>query len=167
MKSPTLTIAALLLCGAAFAGAPAAGSGNIPTVEAASESFELVGQLAGGELAIMIDRFDTNEPVLQGDLEVQYKNLKAKARFEAGEGAFAVSDEKMLKALSAPGKHALLFTLVAGDESDLLEGTLEVAPEAHTHADTPRWTLGAGAAALAVLGALAAAVLIRRRKGAY
>ena len=30
----------------------------------------------------------------------------------------------MLKALAAPGEHALVFTLVAGQDSDLLDGTL-------------------------------------------
>lgn len=108
----------------AAANGPAAGS--VPRVETFSEAFELVGHLSGGELSIMVDRYDTNEPVLNGKLEVQYKNMKAQARFHADIGDYAIDDQKLLKALAAPGKHALLFTFAANDESDLLEGTLEV-----------------------------------------
>ena len=111
------------LDGSSAAG-PAAGSA--PRVETFSEAFELVGHLSGSELSVMIDRYDTNEPVLNGKLEVQYKNLKAQARFHADIGDYAIDDQKMLTALAAPGKHALLFTFVANDESDLLEGTLVV-----------------------------------------
>lgn len=115
---------------------PAAGAtaGSAARVETFSELFELVGHLSGGELSIMIDRYDTNEPVLNGKLEVQYKGMKAQAKFHADIGDYAFDDEKLLKALATPGKHPLLFTFVAGGESDLLEGTLEVpaaAPAAH------------------------------------
>jgi len=113
-------------------------TGTVPRVETFSELFELVGSLSGGELSILIDRYDTNEPVLNGKLEVQYKEKKAQAKFHADLGDYAIDDEKLLKALSAPGKHALLFTFVAAGESDLLEGTLEVATP--VHADHPsRW----------------------------
>lgn len=122
--------------------APAVGlaTSNVARVETFSELFELVGHLSGGELSVLIDRYDTNEPVLNGKLEVQYKNLKAQATFHTDIGDYAIDDEKFLKALAVPGKHALLFTFVAGGESDLLEGTLEVASQAHTdHAADRRW----------------------------
>lgn len=137
-------------------------SGAVPRVETFSEDFELVGQLSGGELSVMVDRYDTNEPVLKGELEVEYKGLKAKATFHPDMGDYAIDDEKLLKALSAPGKHALLFTLVAGEESDLLEGTLEVGePHADVHRSTPawQWMLGAG-----LLGAAIVAGVIARRR---
>ena len=110
-------------------------TGTAPRVETFSELFELVGNLSGGELSILIDRYDTNEPVLNGKLEVQYKDLKAQAKFHNDIGDYAIDDEKFLKALSAPGKHALLFTFVADGESDLLEGTLEVGAAAHDDHD--------------------------------
>jgi hypothetical protein len=115
-------------------------TGTAPRVETFSELFELVGNLSGGELSILIDRYDTNEPVLNGKLEVQYKELKAQAKFHSDIGDYAIDDEKFLKALAAPGKHALLFTFVADGDSDLLEGTLEVAAAAHDdHASRWRW----------------------------
>ena len=137
-------------------------TGTVPRVETFSELFELVGNLSGGELSILIDRYDTNEPVLNGKLEVQYKDLKAQARFHNDIGDYAIDDEKFLKALAAPGKHALLFTFVADGESDLLEGTLEVAANAHAdhddHGNRWRWWL------LPVPALAALAFLVRARR---
>ena len=113
----------------------------------------------------MIDRYETNEPVLNGALEVQYKNLKAKAKFHPDLGDYAIDDPALLAAISTPGAHPLLFTLVAGEESDLLEGTLTVATAAedhgHAHAGG-RWLLPAIAALLLV--AVAAVLVARRRR---
>lgn len=136
-------------------------SGSVPRVETFSELFELVGHLSGGELSVMVDRYETNEPVLGGTLEVEYKNLKARAKFHADLGDYAIDDKKFLQALSTPGKHALLFTLTANGESDLLEGTLEVpATAVHDHGHDYRWWwLGA----LPVIG-IPAALLVRARR---
>jgi hypothetical protein len=112
-----------------------------PRMETFTESFELVGHLQESELSILIDRYETNEPVLNATLEVAFNGLTAPARFHADHGDYAVDDADFLKALAKPGKHSLVFTLIAGDESDLLEGALEVSPEvtpeeqAHGHSD--------------------------------
>jgi len=139
---------------------------SVPRVETFTEAFELLGHLSGGELSIMIDRYETNEPVLNGALEVQYKNLKAKAKFHADLGDYAIDDPKFLAAIAAPGAHPLLFTLVAGEESDLLEGTLTVTAAAddhgHEHASGRQWLLPA--IAVLVLATAAAAVFAVRRR---
>ncbi len=98
-----------------------------PRVEAKSEAFELVAELRAGELAILVDRYESNEPVLGAKLEVESGSLKAMAAFRAEQGDYAVTDATMLKALAAPGEHGLVFTLVAGKDSDLLDGTLVMA----------------------------------------
>lgn len=139
-----------------------AGGGTVPRVETFTESFELVGQLSGGELSVMIDRYDTNIPVLNGKLEVEYKGLKAHAKFHPDLGDYAIDDEKLLKVLSKPGEHPLLFTLVVGDESDLLEGKLVVGAaqtEEHAHFDGWPWVIGA-----AIAATLVAAVAFARRR---
>jgi hypothetical protein len=143
----------------------ATGTGDVPRVEAYTELFELVGHLSGGELSILVDRYDTNEPVLNGKLEVQYKHLKAPATFHRDIGAYAVADPAMLAALSRPGKHPLLFTFIAGGDSDLIEATLEVPPApVAAHRDGPHWQpWAAGLAGLAAIGAAGAALLRRRR----
>ncbi|KFC76190.1 hypothetical protein [Massilia sp. LC238] len=179
MKYLYLFFAAMLAVTSAFASPGAHGpngehldgqanstgaSATVPRIETFTEAFELLGHLSGGELSIMIDRYETNEPVLNGVLEVQYKDLKAKAKFHADLGDYAVDDPKFLAAISKPGTHALLFTLVAGEESDLLEGTLTVAEEADDHGHehgTSRWLLAAIAAAIL---AAAAVFVVRRRQ---
>jgi hypothetical protein len=146
-----------------------------PRVEAKSESFELVAELRSGELAIVVDRYETNEPVLGAKLEVESGALKAVAAFRAEQGDYAVTDAAMLKALTTPGEHGLVFTLVAGKDSDLLDGTLvstadRVATAAtkddHGHAhgaddhahdhelERATW-IGAGVAALGLIGGIA------------
>jgi len=121
---------------------PAAGasSGPVPSFEARSEAFELVGRLQGGELSILINRFATNEPVLNATVEVENGNLKAPAKFHADMGDYAIDDPNMLKALAAPGEHSMVVTVLAGSDSDLLDGTLTVAgavldDHGHSHDD--------------------------------
>lgn len=133
-------------------------------IETSTEAFELVGQLQGGELSLLIDRYETNEPVLGGQLEVEFDGMKAPAKFHAEHGDYSVDDAKFLEALAKPGQHALLFTLTAGNESDLLEGTLEVkaAGEArgHTHGDHDHKSfLGLSLKTWVLAGVLAALVL--------
>jgi hypothetical protein len=135
-----------------------------PRIETFTETFELVGHLQGGELSVLIDRYETNEPVLNGTLEAEFNGLKAPARFHADHGDYAIDDERFLKALATPGKHSLVFTLAAGDDNDLLEGTLQVKADDHAddHARFPwAWTSGAVLVALALL---ALVVTLHRRK---
>lgn len=140
-----------------------------PRIEAKSELFELVGTLAGGELSLLIDRFATNEPLLKADVEVESGGLKAKAKFHADIGDFSVDDPALLKKLSTPGEHALVITVLAGADTDLLDGVLRVteavsdAGHGHAHGEAEehdhehgihwkRWALGAGVLLLGVGG---------------
>ena len=139
------------------AAANAAAAGSQPRIEARSELFELVGYLRAEELSVMINRFETNEPVLNASVEVSMGASKAGAKFHADHGDYAVEDAAFLKALSAPGDHALIFTVVAGGDSDLLEGTLKVTAaqvEAHGHSHALEYA--AIAAALVALLAVVA-----------
>lgn len=147
----------------------------LPRVEAKSETFELVAELHPSELVIFVDRYETNESVLGAKLEVESGALKAVAAFRAEQGDYAVTDAAMLKALAAPGEHGLVFTLVAGKDSDLLDGTLvptagnivtAAAKDDHGHAhggddhghdhklERAAW-IGAGVAALGLIGGIA------------
>ena len=102
----------------------AATASTLPRLEAKSDLFELVATLQAGELSVLVDRFETNEPVLGATLEVESSGVKAKATFHADLGDYAFDDPKLLALLRSPGEHALVFTLVAGQDSDLLDGTL-------------------------------------------
>jgi len=128
-----------------------------PRIETFTESFELVGQVEADQFSIMIDRYETNEPVLGGKLEVEVNGAKASAKFHADHGDYVVNDVQFLKMIAAPGKHGLVFTLTAGDESDLLEGTLDVkaVDDVHSHSSGYTGWIVAGGLLAAVLIALA------------
>ena len=134
-------------------------------IEANSDVFELVGTLAGGELSIFIDRFVTNEPLLQAQVEVESGALKAQAKFRAEIGDYKIDDPAMLQKLSTPGEHPLVITVIAGKDSDLLDAVLRVpaslAVDDH-HFHWEWWALGAFAT-LVLLG-IAAARLRKQRQ---
>ncbi|HSW08033.1 hypothetical protein [Aquabacterium sp.] len=176
----------LLACGMAQAGPGAHGpngehldatgassAGTVaPRLEAQTDLFEMVARLGGSELSILIDRYATNEPVLKAIVEVESGGLKAKAKFHEDHGDYAVDDAALLKRLSTPGEHALVITVQAGTDADLLNGTLVVGAtpaEAHGHGpgadhdhafERSLW-IGAG---VLVAGGAAAAVLWRQRR---
>lgn len=126
-----------------------------PRLEVKSELFEAVAKLNKEELSILIDRYDTNEPVLRASVEVESGSVKAKATFHSDIGDYAVDNPAMLKLLSTAGEHPLVITIVAGQDSDLLDGVLQVMPAGalseatHDHASE-----------LALWGALVAGVLL-------
>ncbi len=141
----------------------------LPRLEARTEAFELVAELRAAGLAILVDRYATNEPVLGATLDVESSGVQAVAAFRAEQGDYLVTDAALLKALAATGEHGLVFTLVAGAESDLLDGTLVVAAapaahghphggpddghgHAHDHARERAVWIGGGMAALGLLG---------------
>ena len=137
-------------------------------IEANSDIFELVGTLSGGELSIFIDRFVTNEPLLQAQVEVESGALKAQAKFRAEIGDYKIDDPAMLQKLSTPGEHPLVITVIAGKDSDLLDAVLRVpvslAVDDH-HFHWEWWALGAFAA-LVLLG-IAVARLRNQRQRRY
>jgi hypothetical protein len=125
--------------------AGAAGSADAsPRMEAKSEAFELVATLAGGELSILIDRFATNEPVLNAQVEVETGTLKANAKFHADHGDYAVDDPALLEALGKPGAHPVVITVIAAKDSDLLEGTIEVTDASAKASNDPAHSHGGG-----------------------
>lgn len=155
---------------------------SLPRMEAKSEGFELVVELRASELVIVVDRYETNEPVLGAKIEVESGGLKAIAAFRAEQGDYVVTDAALLKALKATGEHGLVFTLVAGVNSDLLDGTLVTAAghatsgksdQGHSHDDhghdheleRAAW-IGGGVAALGLIGGFVWRRQRRRSAGA-
>ena len=191
-----LVAATLGAPGAAFAGPGAHGPNGehldaptvmrspaaLPRMETHTEGFELVAELRAAELVVLVDRYETNAAVLGARLDVESGTLKATAAFRAEQGDYAFADPALLKALAQPGEHGLVFTLVAGSDSDLLEGKLVVtgragfpgSPDAgHDGAHGPShaltwqraaWT-GGGLSLIAGVVLLAAWAWRRRRRG--
>lgn len=169
MKS-TPILAALMLSAAwsSWAGeghdhgdVPAAMAGPaLPRFTAVSELFELVGVLDDKHLTLYLDRAADNSPVKDAKLELELGGVKVPVQAH-GEGLF----EATLSAVPAPGEIPVAATVMAGEETDLLAGELdvhEVEDEAGDAAHAHGWEEYAYWAAAAVIGLVGLIWLIRR-----
>ncbi len=141
--------------------APVSGTVMAPRVIAQTDDFELVGVLLGKTLTLTLDRFATNEPVTDAQIEVESGSiLKAVAR-QVAPGVYLVQSD----AFATPGKYPLAFSVQAGPTSDLLAASLDltvpVAGVAQVRAGT-QWAVWAASGALLLVGV--ALVAMRRRK---
>ncbi|MEH0168181.1 hypothetical protein [Roseateles microcysteis] len=136
---------------------------GVPRLEAHSEQFELVARLQPQSFVIYLSRYETNEAVLGARLDVELGAVKAAAVYQAEAGTYEVSDKKMLAELDKPGTHALVFTVSAGTDSDLLDGALAVAPHSEEIHEPPAtshalrnglYVAGGGGALLILFAAL-------------
>lgn len=171
-----LALLALAIGASTFAGeghdhgeskTPAAAAAASPRFHAHSDLFEVVGVLKGDELSITIDRYATNEPVLNAKVEIESGALKKTATFHADHGDYGLPAESFRK----PGTYAITLTIVSGKDTDLLAGDMVVPdPEAgHDHSAEAasglmKWAKPAGAAALSLILLVIAASLWRRRR---
>jgi hypothetical protein len=127
---------------------PAAASGpTSPRFTATSETFELVGVVEGQHITLYLDRTTDNSPVKEAQLELELGGTKLDVS-PHGDAEF----EAMLPTTLQPGEISVSATVIAGTESDLLVGALDVHAEPHadnaTHGTTWKtysaWAAGVG-----------------------
>jgi membrane fusion protein, heavy metal efflux system len=98
-----------------------------PRIDASSDVFELIGVLRGGKLTLFVDRFITNEPVTDAEVEVETPAGTLKAARNP-DGTFAVD-----AGWAKPGEtHDLIVTVTAGADVDVLTDQLKVPAEEST-----------------------------------
>ncbi|WP_334118488.1 hypothetical protein [Limnobacter sp.] len=143
-----------------------------PRTETFTENFELVATLYSSELSVLVDDYKTNAPILNAQLQVEVGDLTAKATFHEDAGDYAFDDPTLLQVLQQPGKHALIFTLLKDQQTDLLLATLNTQSEGddhdghddhgHEHGlfDSPLGWIGA---ALALVLLIALVLRVRRK----
>ena len=90
-------------------------------VIASSDQFELVGIAETNTLIIYVDRFNTNDPVTNADIEVTIGNDIAIAELN-NDDVYIVSSELF----AASGEHELIFSVTTPETADLLIGTLSI-----------------------------------------
>jgi hypothetical protein len=134
--------------------APAATGPALPRFAAVSDVFELVGVLNGKQLTLYLDRAADNIPVTDAQIELEIAGKKFKA-VKHGDDEFEV----MLAEAPKPGVLSITATVVAGKDTDLLAGELDLhdeAPHSDEAAHVHAWTEYAGwaAGAVAVLALL-------------
>lgn len=129
----------------------------LPLVVAESEMFEIVGRLEEKALVLHVDRAMDNAPVLAATLSVEAGGKEIEAQFRAESGDYRIDDATWLMPLRAAGEHPLSFTLIAGDDADLLAGNLVVQAASEVQG-APGWHITplTGAALLVGLGGLMA-----------
>lgn len=136
--------------------APVAAAGPaLPRFAAVSELFELVGVLNAKQITLYLDHFADGSPVKDAKLELELGGVKVPVEPHA-EGEFEVTLAQELK----PGVISVTATVIAGEESDLLVGELDLhdPEEVDAVAETPHrdwadyllWSV-AGLAGLALL----------------
>ncbi len=141
--------------------APAASATLAPRIDAQSETFELVAVLDGTKLTIFLDRFASNEPVPNAKIEIESGAYKAVAQ-PGSDGAYTAPADVLAK----PGQYPLVFTVQAGDASDLLNGTLTIPQPAGQVAhgfDWSKWLVWIASGAIVVV-AVFLQLLRRSRK---
>jgi hypothetical protein len=133
-----------------------------PRAAAATEEFEVVTSLEGKKLVVYVDRFASNEPVVQAKVEIEGAGLKGVAS-ETTPGTYVLDVRRTLP----PAKHPLTISVEAGDSVDLLTATLDTSASVAIEAAYPRLErvgrLGVSGALLLATGILFA---VRRHKRA-
>lgn len=104
--------------------APVAGAA-LPRFTAVSETFELVGVLSGKQITLYLDRFATNNPVRDAQIELEIGSAKFKAKKHDAD-----EYEVMLPEVPKPGVRAVTATVTVGTEADLLAGELDIHADA-------------------------------------
>ena len=129
----------------------------LPLVVAESEVFEIVGRLEEKALVLHVDRAMDNAPVLAATLSVEAGGKEVEAQFRAESGDYRIDDATWLTPLRVAGEHPLSFTLIAGDDADLLAGNLVVQAASEVQG-APGWRITplAGVVLLVGLGSLMA-----------
>ena len=120
-----------------------------------------MGVLNGTRLTLYLDHADTNAPVKDAQLELEFAGTKLKVE-PHGEGEF----EATLPAAPKPGVIAIAAVVVAGHQTDLLAGELDLhddkAETAASNAIDGRQVLPWAGGMIALAGLIA--FLIRRKR---
>lgn len=162
-----LLLQAPLLAGIAFAhgdhgAAPPPAGRSLPRIESHAGAIELVAIAGGHALTIYLDRPATNEPITGASVEVTGEGQAPLVAKDVGDGVYRVEADW----LDRPGARGLVFLVTAGDEIELLNGTLDVPAPQEAAARAPialaglltepaAWLLAAFAAAIGFVTALA------------
>lgn len=141
-----------------------AGVTALPRFTATSELFEVVGVLDGKKITLYLDRYADNTPVDGARIELEAGTAKLVAERHA-EGEYVA----MLDTVPGTGTTPVTLTVTAGNDIDLLAGTLELHGDQAVAGSGPvGWRLFAlwGACAAGLIAGIAWLARRSARKGA-
>lgn len=99
-----------------------------PRAETSSETFELVAVARSGEIVIYLDGFQSNEPVLDANVEIETPQGSVHAR-PAGDDTYRFPAPWAANT----GRYDLIATVTKGDNADILTFTIETPPSAQAN----------------------------------
>jgi hypothetical protein len=133
-----------------------------PRVEATSDLFEVVGVVDRGTMTIFLDRYATNEPVVDAKIDIDAGPAKGVAQAKP-DGTYTFTHA----ALGQPGSLPITFTVASSADTDLLTGELVIADPSAVDdriQTSPMWKGAAWTSgALILIGAVALLWWFRRR----
>jgi hypothetical protein len=121
-----------------------------PRATAQTEDFELVAQAQGTRLVLTLDRFATNAPVVDAQIEVESGSVLKQTAKQIAPGVYMVQGTPF----GVPGSYPLSFFVQAGETSDLMATTLEIAAPTLDPGHAPNGVKWAAWAALAASAAV-------------
>jgi len=99
-----------------------------PRAETSSETFELVTVARSGEIVIYLDGFQSNEPILDANVEIETPQGSVHAR-PAGDGTYRFPAPWAANT----GRYDLIATVTKGGDADILTFTIEIPPSAQAN----------------------------------
>ena len=129
-----------------------------PRAIAFTDEFELVAILDGKKLMIYVDKFSSNEPVINAKVELEGAGLKGVVS-ETAPGVYTINAPSIV-----PGRHALTISIEAGDVLDLLSANLDTSMPVGNVAPVGFWNIKRIAIFIGLLISAGAALLIVRRR---
>ncbi len=127
-----LTAIFVLAASAAWAGpghdhgghddGPPPPSTQAPRLESVGSGIELVATAEGHRLVMFLDRPDTNEPIGGATIEVSGEGITSLLARETEPGMYELEADWV----DQPGSKALVFSVTAGTEADLLNGIWKI-----------------------------------------
>lgn len=140
---------------------------NTPRIESVGSEIELVATAEAHTLTIYLDRLATNAPVEGAEIEVSGEGKEPVKAKMIAPGTYVIEAGWV----DIAGTHPLLFTIIAGETAELLNGTLMIPEHDHSALDAVlpfrdivgRADFLAAIGGAFVLGCLIAIALRRRR----
>ena len=108
-----------------------------PTLTAVSENYELVGIVQSGQMTVFLDRFESNAPVVDAELEFDVAGTVVKAARNP-DGTYLVN---LPKSLNLKNSIPVTVTVLASTGADLLSGELVAMNQASQSGSSIIWIL--------------------------
>jgi hypothetical protein len=108
-----------------------------PTLTAVSENYELVGIVQSGQMTVFLDRFESNAPVVDAELEFDVAGTVVKAARNP-DGTYLVN---LPKSLNLKNSIPVTVTVLASSGADLLSGELVAMNQASQSGSSIIWIL--------------------------